>query len=130
VLALVTADGYHSCAKLDNAQLKCWGSNSFGQLGLENDGVIGDNPGDMGDFLPFVQLGGTLGFAPPSLGDDEGDGELADDFDDRTGDGVDPELDDAVDAGGCSTSRGGGGGGGLAPVLLALALALSARRRS
>ena len=52
--------GTHSCAILDDNTLKCWGSNAFGQLGFIdafNDTAIGNNPGEMGDNLPPVNLG-------------------------------------------------------------------------
>ena len=47
----------HACAVLDNDQIKCWGYNAFGQLGLEDAISRGANAGDMGDALPFVNLG-------------------------------------------------------------------------
>ncbi|MEM7154346.1 MAG: hypothetical protein AAF799_15980 [Myxococcota bacterium] len=48
----------HACAWNDEGALKCWGSNHFGQLGLEPIGTIyGDEAGEMGDALPFVDLG-------------------------------------------------------------------------
>ena len=49
--------GTHSCAILDNATMKCWGSNGFGQLGfidVYNDTAIGNNPNEMGDSLPAI----------------------------------------------------------------------------
>jgi len=50
--------GYlHACAILSRGQLKCWGYNSFGQLGLGHIVNIGDAAGEMGDDLPFVDLG-------------------------------------------------------------------------
>jgi alpha-tubulin suppressor-like RCC1 family protein len=47
------------CAILDNQQLKCWGENGGGLLGL---GVLssdsrGDMPNEMGDHLPAVDVG-------------------------------------------------------------------------
>jgi alpha-tubulin suppressor-like RCC1 family protein len=38
--------GYHTCAALDNGQLRCWGYNAFGQLGQGDTDNIGDNPGE------------------------------------------------------------------------------------
>ena len=52
--------GSHTCARLDNATLKCWGPNDQGALGLGNTAHRGDGPGEMGDNLPTVRLGGIL----------------------------------------------------------------------
>jgi len=48
---------YHTCAILDDASVKCWGSGSRGQLGLGNTNNRGDSSGEMGDNLPTVDLG-------------------------------------------------------------------------
>ena len=53
----IAAGGYHMCARLDNNQVKCWGQNVYGQLGLGNTSARGDNSGEMGNSLPAVQLG-------------------------------------------------------------------------
>jgi hypothetical protein len=42
----VSAGSDHTCAILDTGQLRCWGGNSYGQLGQGNTGAIGDNPGE------------------------------------------------------------------------------------
>jgi hypothetical protein len=47
----------HSCARLDNGAVKCWGGNAFGQLGLGDTEARGDQAGEMGDSLPAVNLG-------------------------------------------------------------------------
>lgn len=47
----------HACAILDDGALKCWGGNSGGELGLENWNDVGDEPGELGDALPSVNLG-------------------------------------------------------------------------
>jgi len=47
----------HTCALLDDGQIKCWGSSSGGQLGLGDTMNRGDHPGQMGDALPAVDLG-------------------------------------------------------------------------
>ena len=64
----VYAGGYHSCAALGTAsttsalKYKCWGLNNYGQLGYgasitQNVGTV---PGQMGDALPFVDLGSNV----------------------------------------------------------------------
>ncbi|MDH5654478.1 MAG: hypothetical protein OEZ34_01100 [Spirochaetia bacterium] len=50
--------GYnHTCAILDNNRIKCWGANNFGQLGLGHNTALGNNTAEMGDYLPYVDLG-------------------------------------------------------------------------
>ena len=53
----LVANNDFSCALLDNDRIKCWGQNSTGQLGLGDAQPRGDNAGEMGDALPFVDLG-------------------------------------------------------------------------
>jgi alpha-tubulin suppressor-like RCC1 family protein len=53
----VSAGQDHTCAVLDNGQLKCWGLNRSGQLGLGDADNRGDAPGELGDALPAVDLG-------------------------------------------------------------------------
>jgi len=53
----ISVGGGQSCAILDNGQLKCWGRNNFGQLGLGDVNNRGDNAGEMGDALPAVNIG-------------------------------------------------------------------------
>jgi alpha-tubulin suppressor-like RCC1 family protein len=48
---------YHACALLDNNSVKCWGDNTNGRLGLGDTNDRGDNPNEMGDNLPAVDLG-------------------------------------------------------------------------
>ena len=45
------------CTILDNSMLKCFGTNSYGQLGLGDTLNRGDNPQELGDYLPVVNLG-------------------------------------------------------------------------
>ena len=52
----IAAGYYHSCALLDNASVKCWGSNQYGQLGIGNTTTMGDNASEMA-LLPVVNLG-------------------------------------------------------------------------
>ncbi len=55
-VAISTA-GRHACAILDNGDLKCWGDNDHGQLGLGDTTRRGDMANQMGDDLPTVDLG-------------------------------------------------------------------------
>jgi len=50
----------HACAVLDDGSVKCWGYNGVGNLGVGDPQTRGDDPGEMGDALPFVDLGGPL----------------------------------------------------------------------
>ncbi len=45
-----------SCAILDDGELKCWGKNDVGQLGLGDTNNRGDTVSEMGDNLPNVEL--------------------------------------------------------------------------
>lgn len=54
---MLTAGVEHTCAILDNDGVKCWGGNDFGQLGIGDVARRGDGPGEMGDTLPYVDLG-------------------------------------------------------------------------
>ncbi len=53
----IAAGGLHNIALLDDGTVKCWGENSCGQLGYGDKVNRGDNPGEMGDNLPAVDLG-------------------------------------------------------------------------
>jgi Regulator of chromosome condensation (RCC1) repeat len=55
--ALAVATGsYHTCALLDDHRVKCWGDNSYGELGTgDKNPRIGR--ADLGDHLPTVDLG-------------------------------------------------------------------------
>jgi cysteine-rich repeat protein len=46
-----------TCALLKDGRVKCWGSNIEGMLGLGDTLAHGDDPGEMGDNLPAVDLG-------------------------------------------------------------------------
>jgi alpha-tubulin suppressor-like RCC1 family protein len=56
----VTVGGGHNCALSADARVKCWGRNSRGGLGLEDVENRGDDPAEMGDALPFLNLGNNL----------------------------------------------------------------------
>jgi uncharacterized protein (TIGR03382 family) len=117
VRALATGDGYHTCALLDAPGLKCWGWNALGQLGLGDTVDRGDDPGEMGDALPMLSLGGNVTLAYEGLDDD-----------DDPNDPNDPNAPNADDElGGCATSR--GSGTPALPLGLALAFVLLRRRR-
>jgi uncharacterized repeat protein (TIGR01451 family) len=53
----VTAGTFHTCALLDDATVKCWGSGANGRLGDGDTDTRGDGPGEMGTNLPTVDLG-------------------------------------------------------------------------
>ncbi|CAM9419864.1 unnamed protein product, partial [Ectocarpus sp. 12 AP-2014] len=47
----------HSCAWNNAGNVKCWGGNAYGQLGLEDTANRGNSTVSMGDNLPYVDLG-------------------------------------------------------------------------
>jgi cysteine-rich repeat protein len=53
----VSAGNTHTCAVLGDGRVKCWGYNAEGQLGLGDGAHRGDEPNEMGDNLPAVELG-------------------------------------------------------------------------
>eukprot|EP01083_Nonionella_stella_P318304 1162736_1 len=53
----ITTGRDHVCALFTSGNIKCWGLCSYGQLGYGNTNNLGDKPGEMGDNLPFVNLG-------------------------------------------------------------------------
>ena len=53
----ISAGEYHTCALLDNASVKCWGSNPYGELGQGNNDHLGNSGGEMGDNLAAIDLG-------------------------------------------------------------------------
>ena len=58
ILASEIAPGYyHITIKDSGGQLKSWGSNDYGQLGYEDGNIRGDLPSQMGDYLPFINIG-------------------------------------------------------------------------
>ena len=57
----VTTGAQHTCAFLDTNYVKCWGSNTFGQLGYGDTAARGDGANEMGDNLQIVQVGVTAG---------------------------------------------------------------------
>ena len=60
VKAIAVTAGYrHACALLDNHKVKCWGMGAGGLLGQNNEDDLGDNDGEMGDELPYVDILGS-----------------------------------------------------------------------
>jgi hypothetical protein len=49
--------GMHVCAILDNGKAKCWGANMLGQLGIGDSAARGDNPNEMMNALPEINMG-------------------------------------------------------------------------
>ena len=55
VVAVDVGD-FQACALLDDASIKCWGSGNRGGLGTGDTEDRGDEPGEMGEALPAVDL--------------------------------------------------------------------------
>jgi alpha-tubulin suppressor-like RCC1 family protein len=47
----------HACVALNNGRVKCWGDGGDGKLGYGDDENIGDDAGEMGNALAYVDLG-------------------------------------------------------------------------
>jgi alpha-tubulin suppressor-like RCC1 family protein len=59
----ITANGFSSCALLNDHTAKCWGNNTQDQLGQDNNnftgdhtGCIGNKPNQLGDNLPAIRV--------------------------------------------------------------------------
>lgn len=61
----LSVGSHHTCALLADNRVKCWGENWWGALGIGSTEEMGDNPGEMGDFLPSVDFG--VGHSPVSV---------------------------------------------------------------
>jgi alpha-tubulin suppressor-like RCC1 family protein len=68
----------HNCAILDRGEVKCWGNNSFGQLGLGDMVTRGDGAAAMGDGLPVLDLGAGQRAVALALGESASCAQLED----------------------------------------------------
>ncbi|CAM9979780.1 unnamed protein product [Ectocarpus sp. 12 AP-2014] len=68
----------HACVLLDDATLKCFGQNNYGQLGLGDTDDRGQSAGTMGDSLAAVDLGTGATVVAMSAGSDHTCAVLAD----------------------------------------------------
>lgn len=57
IVKRLAATSHDTCALLDSGRVKCWGANDEGTLGYEDTESRGGATGEMGDNLPFVDLG-------------------------------------------------------------------------
>jgi len=62
--AQVAGGSFHVCAAPDDCDVKRWGNNGFGHIGLGDSTNRGDGIDPMGEALPFVDLGNDR-FGPP-----------------------------------------------------------------
>lgn len=53
----IDAGSSFTCALLSDESVRCWGDNDYGQLGIGNTEVRGDEPGELGSDLLPVDLG-------------------------------------------------------------------------
>ena len=60
--AAISAGGRHTCARLDDGSVRCWGYGAYGRLGYCNESNVGDTqtPGSVGPVNLFAGDGGTL----------------------------------------------------------------------
>ena len=54
----IAAGVYHTCAKLDDGGVRCWGQNAHGELGQGNTDYIGDD--EPASVVPAIDLGGVV----------------------------------------------------------------------
>ena len=64
----LTGGHAHSCAILDNYDLKCWGKGDLGAIGSGSSNHIGNQANEMGDNLSSVKLGTGLNAQSLHLG--------------------------------------------------------------
>lgn len=56
----LSAGGNHNCALTTDGEMKCWGSNDYGELGQGNTRRQGSNEEKIGNSIPFTSLGSGL----------------------------------------------------------------------
>jgi len=56
-ISAVYAAGEHSCLISSTLNVKCWGYNQFGQLGIGSSDDKGDEPNELGVYLPNIDFG-------------------------------------------------------------------------
>lgn len=54
----ISAGEQHTCALMNNGQIRCWGVANQGRLGYANNNIIGDN--EVPSSVPSVQVGGLV----------------------------------------------------------------------
>jgi len=60
LVASLDCGGAHSCAVSTAGEVKCWGFNGYGKLGVGDHDARGDDTGEMGDNLEAVDLGSNF----------------------------------------------------------------------
>jgi alpha-tubulin suppressor-like RCC1 family protein len=68
IVEQLCSGGAHTCALFLNNRVRCWGRNFAGQLGLGHTDDMGDSANEVGDSLPYVDLGTTERVAKISCG--------------------------------------------------------------
>lgn len=53
----ISASHYNTCVILNDNNMMCWGDNSSGQLGQGHTNLLGDEPNELGDYLPPINFG-------------------------------------------------------------------------
>lgn len=61
------SSNFHNCVFSSKQEMKCWGLNQWGQLGIDGSENIGDEVGEMGSLLPSI----SLAFVPSEYQDFE-----------------------------------------------------------
>jgi E3 ubiquitin-protein ligase HERC3 len=69
-LKTIAVGGYNMCAHFTDGRIKCWGDGRYGVNAIGNTTTIGTFINQMGDALPFVDVGTGRTVKTVSLGDD------------------------------------------------------------